>query len=95
MVSFTPHGRGQQTRMIRLLNEPFFLPTAELLPAPSYLRQTDERTVKPLAQDPVTAWLQAYAGARFRSTKGDISGTPGLRPGQAVLHLRKLIKSDQ
>ena len=80
--------------MIRLLNEPFFLPTAALLQALSYLRQTDERTVKPLAQYPVTAWLRAYAGAHFMSTKGDISGTPGPRLGQAVLHLRKRSRED-
>ena len=80
--------------MIRLLNEPFFLPRAALLPALSYLGQTDERTVKPLAQYSVTAWLHAYAGAHFMSTKGDIRGTPGLRLGQAVLHLRKLSRED-
>jgi hypothetical protein len=62
MVSFKPHGRGQRTRMIRLLNEPFFLPEP-LLPTLSFLGQTDERTVKPLAQYPVAAWLHAYAGA--------------------------------
>jgi hypothetical protein len=48
--------------MIRLLNEPFFLPEP-LLPTLSFLGQTDERTVKPLAQYPVAAWLHAYAGA--------------------------------
>jgi hypothetical protein len=77
--------------MIRLLNEPFFLPAAGLLPALSYLRQPDERTVEPLAQYPVTARVRAYAGARFISTRGDISGTPRLRLGQAVLHLRNSV----
>ena len=80
--------------MIRLLNEPFFLTRAALLPTLSFLGQTDERTVKPLAQYPVTACLHAYAGARFMSTKGDIRGTPGLRLGQAVPHLRKLSRED-
>ena len=69
--------------------KPICLPTAALLPTLRYLRQTDERTVKPLAQYPVTAWLRAYAVARFMSTKGDISGTPGPRLWQAVLHFRK------
>ena len=72
--------------MIRLLNKPFFLPTAGLLPALSYLRQTDERTLEPLAQYPVTARVRAYAGAHFMSTRGDISGSR-LRLGQAVLHI--------
>jgi len=80
--------------MIRLLNEPFFLPKAAWLPALSYLGQTDERTVKPLAQYPVTARVRAYAGAHFMNTRGDISGTPRLRLGQAVLHLRKLSRED-
>jgi hypothetical protein len=80
--------------MIRLLNEPFFLPKAALLPALSYLGQTDERTVKPLAQYPVTARVRAYAGTHFMSARGHISGTPRRRLGQAVLHLRKLSRED-
>jgi hypothetical protein len=49
----------------------------------------------PLAQYPVTAWLHAYAGAHFMSTKRDIRGTPGLRLGQAVLHFRVRSREDE
>ena len=59
--------------MIRLLNEPFFLPTAGLLPALSYLRQTDERTLEPLAQASSYCAGPRLRRRHFMSTRSDIS----------------------